>query len=414
MIRHLPHIAIRLVLIVISLFSVAACSPDATSEPAASPPPDERPTDTPLSPVEGWTEASQPITVETITQVVQLGRLEVPGTASTPFAYAVSPDGTQLAVLNNDALVVWNLIDGEVMFTETRQGATRVYFTPDKTDIVLLAPDGNLFYLNAARGGLDTRIMAQPEFNDVADYDPLRGYLALAGTDGSVVMWDIGERSAVTTLDVGTSVAGLALAPVPVTDGTRLAVLVDDSATLWDWQAGEQVAVLGRPPSNPDRYYQIGYTSDGSSIVASAPSGLVVWEAARGVIRYDWTLEESEFNDVLRFLPAEEGSPYVVSGGTATDMTVWSVAEGQLAATLGGVGGDTTSIAVSPDGNLMFAGVFREGVTLWNLSGLADGTVGRANFAIDNENVIDAHWTQDGFLVLLFDARGPVEVWGVR
>jgi len=79
---------------------------------------------TPTVPAPDFTEPSMPISAENINAIQYLGRLDAPGQPSTVFRYDISPDGTRLAGLNNDLLVGWDLLTGNVIFSTSRADAT--------------------------------------------------------------------------------------------------------------------------------------------------------------------------------------------------------------------------------------------------------------------------------------------------
>jgi hypothetical protein len=67
------------------------------------------------------------------------------------------------------------------------------------------------------------------------------------------------------------------------------------------------------------------------------------------------------------------------------------------------------AFALSPEGSLAFTASLENDVHLWRL----EDTLARGTFSANNPHILDVAWTDDGFLVLFFDARGPVEVWGI-
>jgi hypothetical protein len=100
-------------------------------------------------------------------------------------------------------------------------------------------------------------------------------------------------------------------------------------------------------------------------------------------------------------------------GGAGGDLTLWDIAAGRLAAVLPVTQGDRPSAAAPPSGEMVLA-TTRAGASLWNLRGLASGTVLRGSTALPDIDLLRAVWTSDGLQILLFEAVGPVHVLGIR
>jgi WD40 repeat protein len=114
--------------------------------------------------------------------------------------------------------------------------------------------------------------------------------------------------------------------------------------------------------------------------------------------------------DVLEYSPDGQ---FVINGGGIPSMTVWDTKTGQLVNTLPGVGGDSTSASFSPDGTLLATSLLGGEVNLWDMSKIRDEVLNHAVLNVGTNQILYADWSGDGHLLLLFDATGPIQVWGI-
>ena len=160
---------------------------------------------------EQFIEAQQAITVNNVANLKYLGRLDQPGTTSSIFSQALSPDATRLVALNNEQVLAWNLLTGSLIFQTARAEATRVFYSSDKTEIYAIDPKGLVTVLDANTGALKTSFPGNPSYSNVLAYSPDSGWLALGGTDGTVKVWDTYARRSLVTIDAhSNSVTALA------------------------------------------------------------------------------------------------------------------------------------------------------------------------------------------------------------
>lgn len=380
---------------------LAACTPQADPTPDSSTPMDgeERQTATPVPlTVEGWLTAAEPITPQNIMRLRPLGELHTVEPASTLFTYALSPDQTRLAALNLDVLTVWDLVNGETLFTQSHGGATAVYFSPDKTALYLLTPDGVLALLNAETGAALDELRLHPDYTAHA-YAPDEGLMAVGGSDGSIKVWDVLARRSLTTFAEGAPVAALAFSP----DGETLFASDDRGAlNLWQWRDQTLTATA----STNAAPFDSAYSEDGRHIAINT-GRLLVWDTLTGNLREIPTVAGGL---MMRFV---RGQPFLMLD-SENGLEIWNLLTMSPAAVLTELKG-AVQAATSPDGALMFALVraSEAGASVWSLSNLSSGSVARGTFAIETPTLFDVAWTQDGFLLLVFDTRGFVTLWGI-
>lgn len=359
---------------------------------------------TPTAQPPTWTEPAQPVTLDNAAQIQPLGRLDAPGTPSTVFDYAFSPDGTRLAGLNNELLLAWNLVTGELIFSTGRKQATKIFYSPDKTEIYTLNTSGVVEVYDAERGTLRNDFRASNTYDTVAAFDDNAGILALGSRLGEIKVWDALDRTAIVALQSSDRrTSALAFSP----DGTLLAVASEDGfVRVWDWREKKEIAAFDHQGAVVHR---LAFSPDQALLATGTGGYIALWSLADQELRYALESGIQDPTDVLIFSP---DGRYLVSGGAAPELTIWEAASGARIAGLPEVGGNRTSATFSPDGKLLLTSVMDGPVSLWNLSRLEEQQLNRADLSVGSGRILYNDWTADGFLLAFVDATGPIYLWG--
>jgi WD40 repeat protein len=386
---------------IFALSAVLLLSSCADVSPAVTPTPTTRPEPTALPPLDAWTEATTPITLDNVQQITQLGRLDAPEPPSTLFAHALSLDNAYLAGLNNDFLIVWDLVTGEILFGSERLGANVVLFGPDRQQVYTLTAAGDLRIYDIASGDQVETLRVLDQYNGTWAYDTVGGWLAVGSDDGNAQVWDMPARTPVNILEGPASPpASLAFGP----DGAALAVAHENGTVqIWDFAQGEITATA-------DLMMQVArliFAPSGRSLVVDSGDGVLVLNASTAQVAYG--LSDTANVGILAFFGQSE---LLMMGGETSDITLWDTATGQRVAVLPETQGDHPSAAVSPDGNMLMTST-RSAASFWNLSALESGTVLRGNAPLPEMDVFQTVWTGDGLQILLFEAIGPVRIMGI-
>ena len=387
---------------IVMLLLIAACTPSNDNVIL-----DEREqaiTPTALPPT--YVEAFAPITRENVSSIVNLGRLDTAGIASTVFNHTFSPDATRLAGLNNTSLLSWDLLTGELFFTTPRQDIVKIYYAPDKSELYALNDKGLTRIFNATTGISENNFAGHNRYSGAAAFYADEGWLALGGTDGAVKVWDPFERLALVTLDTGSSSADILAFS---TDGQWLAIgsRSDSEVQVWDWQARELIA---RYAHAADRPVRITFSPDGQQLAVGLQTQIVVWSLADNEKLYALTTGTGGSSEVLLYSPS---GAHLVNGGRIPNTMVWDTQTGESVGQLPGIGGDRVSAVFSPDGEMLLASVLDGAVTLWDLTQITSETVIRADLAVGGERTLFVDWTNDSYLLTFFDATGPIYIWGL-
>lgn len=387
-----------------ALLILAACqqtepAPDIQQDPAgreitATPPPP------------GYVEPQAPITLDNVAQIRLLGRLDQPGRASTLFAHSFSPDGTRLAALNNDALLSWDLLNGELLFQTGRGGATNLYYAADKSEIYVLDDLGIVVAYRAGRGTRLNSFRAIEDFEGTHTFDPFAGLLAVGNGQGEVKVWDTFERQSLATFNVRPAAKVLSLAFSP--DAQTLAVAdAGGAVSLWNWRERERLGVLdheGTPVPT------VIYAPDGEQVATVTQSYTAVWSLADFTLRYALEHEAINTPEVARFSPDNR---FLLLGARNAQTTLYEALSGAFVGHLPDVNGDRIGASFSPDGRMLATTVLDKGADIWNLTDVADEEIGRAPIDVGTQRLFTVEWTEDSFTLAFIDATGPVYIWGI-
>jgi len=389
-----------LLLIACGIWALVGCAPAAAPTPDRPPQTDATPT--PLPPPDGWTPAAAPILLGGITGLRELGTLTVPEPPSTVFAHALSLDNTRLYGLNNDNLIGWDLLTGEGLFAVPREDATRLFVSPDRRRIYTVVASGLIRVYASDTGAPIENFRGIDTYNGVAAYDPLSGMLALGGSDGAVQVWDVPARAALATLR-GTSAPITSLIFSP---DAQAVLVADQNGTLMVWDITtrqiQTTADLARP------IYALLYTPQGEFVLVDTPDGTLYLSTTD--LSVIGGLAQAPNAGIFAFAG---DSSILMHGGGSAPLTLWNTETGTLAATLPDAAAERVSAAASPDGTILFAGALGDGASLWNLSNVATGTVLRGALRVEDAEIREIVWTNDGYQVLFFSTRGPIRVWGI-
>lgn len=402
----MPFTSLRRVLLAccVAVTLTAACIP---TDPAPTETPSrEELRDMPTPTPPAWQEPFTPVTLANVDEVRFIGRLDPPSVgAGSVFNFAFSIDGTRLAALNQEQLVVWDLITGEIVFTAARRDLLRVYYSPDKTSLYAFDPSGLVHVLDGESGFQETVFEAHPDFVDGqhAYYAP-GGLFAANSVQGEVRVWDAVEREVLANLP--TRNADL-IQIVFSGDGERIAVGdALGNAQVWDWRSEEQLATF--PGDLP--LVRLALSPDGSQVAAATAEDIRVWDITNpDEVQHILLTGEGGAADVLTY--TQDGR-YIVNSGLTEAMNVWNAETGELVAALPELGGEFTALAFSPDGDLMLTSVFQGGVLVWDITAMDADRLGRAALDVTT-NIIDVAWAPDGRTLALFAANGTVQIWGI-
>jgi WD40 repeat protein len=385
----------------LALLVLAGCG--GSSEPTAIPP-GVRGISATL-PARTYRESAGVLTAENVAQASLLGRLDQPEDSSTLFSHTVSPDGTRLIALNNEEVLAWDLLTGDLAFRTARLNAVRAFYSPDKTEVFTVAPDGRVIAYNADTGAENYAFNAHPAYNNGFAYDALAGIAAFGGTNGIVRVWDLLERRALAEIEAHTdNITALALSN---RGDLLLTAGADNYARLWRWADRVQTGQLALDDL---LVYRAAFSPDDAQVALGSEADIRLWSAADASQTRRLTVPTGGAVDILAYSPA--GS-YLIGGNPVNGAQIWNPVTSSPVAALPDLTGNQVSVDFSPDGDLLLASVIGGDVAVYNIPAATDSSMPRGAFNTGNAQIFAVEWTSDSRLILMFDASGPVYVWGV-
>ncbi len=343
------------------------------------------------------------ITPENIASAQLLGRLDQPELPSTLFAHTVSPDGTRLVGLNNEEILAWDLLTGELVFHTARLDAVNAFYSPDKTEIYTVTAAGQVVIYDADSGAERGAMQVHEHYNNVLAYEPFTGRAAFAGDNGAIRVWDLLERRALVEINAHSGgITTLAFSE----DGARLASAGrDDRARLWDWQ---ERTLLGELNLENLPVQRMQFSPDGAQVALGSQSDVRLWSTVDASLTRRLVAPAGGAGQVL-YSPSGR---YLAAGSAAGGLQVWNpvstVEIGLLPLT-----GARLSADFAPEGDLLVASTLGEGAAVFNLPGAENGQIPRGELSLPGSTIFAVEWTDDSRLILLFDAGGQVYVMGV-
>lgn len=375
------------------LLSACGVSTTTPAPPGRNPPTLEAP---------AWSDAVQPLTADNAASIRLLGRLDQPETSSTLFDHAVSPDASRLVALSNDEVLSWDLLTGQPVFRTARASFTRLFYAAT-AELYAVDPAANVSILDAETGSQISAFAGHASYAGALAFDAANDRIAFGGEDGSVTVWSLPERRALIALTAHSA---------PVTalgfshDGALLATAGGDSAArLWDWQNGELVNELALTVGAPQRLI---FAPTGDLIALGSSAGVLLWSPDDSGSARLLLAGNGGATHILRWSP--DGT-FLLGGARAGGLTLWDMAAGQAIDAFSEAQGSQISADFSPDGTMLLTSALGGSVALWNLT-VGQQTMARAELPLAGQPIYAVEWTDDSRL-LLFDATGPVYVWGI-
>lgn len=383
---------------------LAACAPAGGGEPTPSA---DTARSRPTVPAPAYVESAAVLTLDNIAEANYLGRLDVPDAASTIFAYSFSPDGTRLAALNNDYLLIWDLLSGELVARTSRVDSNAVYFSPDKTEVYTVNVAGRVAVYEADTAQSRTHMDAHDSFNNTKVFHADDGLLALGGLDGSVRVWDLLERRSLVTIEAhDAQIVSLAFS----SDGEYLITASSDrNVHVWNWRERERLLTV-RIEEEALRPVRVAFAPTGSQFAVGTEGDVRLYSFPAGERQDTLDIVDAGVSAMMTYSP---DGRFLLTGLQNREPTLWNAETGELIAELPGVRGPRFSASFAPEGDMLLTSALNGPVNLWDLTRINEAATNRAELPVGSNTIIFADWAPDSRLMTFFDTSGSVYVWGI-
>ncbi|MFI1169625.1 NB-ARC domain-containing protein, partial [Streptomyces sp. NPDC020801] len=285
---------------------------------------------------------------------------------------AIAPDGSWLATVSDSGHVVriWDQTSGTctAILADHASQVESLAIAPDGSWLATASSDGIVRLWDQATGTCTSTLTARTASTGHTSYDgvldsvaiaPEGSWLATAGYDGMVRLWDRATGTCTATLTGHTTwVLSVAIA----SDGSWLATAdFDGMVRLWDRATGTCTATL---TGHTGPVLSVAIPPDGTWLATGGDDGMVrLWDPATGTCTATLT---GHTGPVLSVAIAPDGTWLATAGDNDASVRLWDRASGTCTATLTGHTGPVLSVAIAPDGSWLASGSEDRTVRVWD------------------------------------------------
>ncbi|MFN7927193.1 MAG: hypothetical protein U0Y68_04475 [Blastocatellia bacterium] len=292
-------------------------------------------------------------------------------------AVAFNPDGTALASASDDGNVkLWNVASGQEVATLPAPGAATplaesnapadanaalwsVAFSADGKMLASASEEGTVILWDIANRTVTTFKGHSDVVRSVA-FSPDNKTLASASFDRTVKIWEVVGHQAFTTLTgPGVPVWSVAFSP----DERTLATAREDhTVKLWDAAGRQEIATL---TGHTNAVRALALSLDGKVLAsASADRTVKLWDVASCRELATLTGHTQE----VRAVAFSPDGLTLASGSLDSTVKLWDVARHQEIITLPGHGDTVRTVTFSPDGRWLASAGSDGAVILWDMT----------------------------------------------
>jgi eukaryotic-like serine/threonine-protein kinase len=192
---------------------------------------------------------------------------------------AFSPDGTQIAVINNDSNApTWRILEGKsgrlVRAFPMRAAAEDVAWGPDGTTLATSGEDSKIDLWDAATGIRRATLEGHDNRGLSAAFHPAGTLLASNGFEGRMRLWDSVLGQPLLSLTSGSA--------AEFSQDGRIVVYLQDKLTTYQVDPALEYRTFAHASREPNNYARPSVRHDGRVLAVGTVQGAVLWDLARG------------------------------------------------------------------------------------------------------------------------------------
>ncbi|NEO23846.1 caspase family protein [Moorena sp. SIO4A5] len=312
-----------------------------------------------------------------------------------------SPDGKQLATIDDKIVRVWDGVTGQLLHTLRGHEnlVSRVVFSPDGKQLATASPDKTVRVWDGATGKLLHTLRGHEGGVRSVVFSPDGKQLATASFDDKARMWDGATGKLWHTLRGHEGgVRSVVFSP----DGKQLATASDDhTARMWDGATGKLWHTLR---GHEGGVRSVVFSPDGKQLAtASFDDKARVWDGATGKLLHTLRGHEGGVRSVV-FSP---DGKQLATASFDDKARVWDQATGKLLHTLQRHEGEVISVLFSPDGKQLATASFDKTARVW------DRATGKLLHTLQGHEreVISVVFSPDGKQLVTASGDKTARVW---
>lgn len=317
-------------------------------------------------------------------------------------AVEISPNGKVAALghSNEGIVALIDMTDGSLLgnLIWHINEISDIDFSPDGKRLVTAALDYTVAVWDVENRTLISTLAHEGEVYGVS-FSPDGKKIASAGGDGYVLVAD--AESGEILLRLGPATAAMRTVRWSA-DGTRLVAAGDDQlARVYDAQSGQQLALLeGHGSWMTDALF----TPDGKQVVTAAGDGYAaVWDAATGEL---WGGLEADTKSAVWSVDVSPDGRYVAAA-TDNGAVIWQLSDGAEVARITGNAAPLKQVAFSPDSRRLLTTASDGAASIWSVPDGREIT----QLTGQSTQIYDAVWSRRGDMVLAGAEDGTAIAW---